>query len=123
MITGGFGFLRQHQMAVYSSRDVTAGPPSFSASQGSLNRMNFRRSVLRYLPIHAIPSSIFFRPTPASASCSPNWITRRATQGGTGEVSEPRRYQLIRQKSQIIDRTFQIAFLDPGVQALDFTFG
>jgi hypothetical protein len=41
----------------------------------------------------------------------------------TGEVREPRLYQLIRQKNQIQDRTFEIEFLDPGVQALDFTFG
>jgi len=42
---------------------------------------------------------------------------------GTGEVREPRLYQLIRQKGQIHDRTFEIEFLDPGVQVPDFTFG
>jgi len=42
---------------------------------------------------------------------------------GTGEIREPRLYQLIRQKGPIVDRTFEIEFLDPGVQALDFTFG
>ena len=42
---------------------------------------------------------------------------------GSGEVREPRLYQLIRQKGPIADRTFEIEFLDPGVQALDFTFG
>jgi thiol-disulfide isomerase/thioredoxin len=42
---------------------------------------------------------------------------------GTGEVREPRLYQLIRQKGHIVDRTLEIEFLDPGVQALDFTFG
>jgi thiol-disulfide isomerase/thioredoxin len=42
---------------------------------------------------------------------------------GTGEVREPRLYQLIRQKSQVKDRTVEIEFLDPGVQAFDFTFG
>ena len=42
---------------------------------------------------------------------------------GTGEVREPRLYQLIRQKSPVEDRTFEIEFLDPGGQALDFTFG
>jgi len=46
-----------------------------------------------------------------------------STPDGTGEVREPRLYQLIRQKGQIKDRTFQIEFLDPGVQAFDFTFG
>jgi thiol-disulfide isomerase/thioredoxin len=48
------------------------------------------------------------------SDCSPD---------GTGEVREPRLYQLIRQKGQIQDRTFEIEFFNPGVQALDFTFG
>jgi thiol-disulfide isomerase/thioredoxin len=42
---------------------------------------------------------------------------------GTGEVREPRLYQLIRQKGHVEDRTFGIEFLDPGVQAYVFTFG
>jgi thiol-disulfide isomerase/thioredoxin len=42
---------------------------------------------------------------------------------GSGEIREPRLYQLIRQKGPILDRTFEIEFLDLGVQALDFTFG
>jgi thiol-disulfide isomerase/thioredoxin len=42
---------------------------------------------------------------------------------GAGEVREPRLYQLIRQKGQREDHTFEIEFLDPGVRALDFTFG
>jgi thiol-disulfide isomerase/thioredoxin len=42
---------------------------------------------------------------------------------GTGEVREPRLYQLIRQKRQVEDRTFEIQFLDPGVHAFSFTFG
>ena len=36
---------------------------------------------------------------------------------GNGMVSEYRLYQLIRQKGDVKDRTFQIEFLDPGVQA------
>ena len=42
---------------------------------------------------------------------------------GNGRVSEHRLYQLIRQKSAIEDRTFEIEFLDPGAQAFAFTFG
>jgi thiol-disulfide isomerase/thioredoxin len=42
---------------------------------------------------------------------------------GSGEIREPRLYQLIRQKGPIVDRTFEIEFLDPDVHALDFTFG
>jgi thiol-disulfide isomerase/thioredoxin len=42
---------------------------------------------------------------------------------GRGTVSEQRTYQLIRQVKPIVDRQFEIEFLDPGVEAFDFTFG
>jgi cytochrome c biogenesis protein CcdA/thiol-disulfide isomerase/thioredoxin len=42
---------------------------------------------------------------------------------GAGTVQEHRLYQLIRQKGAVEDRTFEIEFLDPGVQAFAFTFG
>jgi len=32
-------------------------------------------------------------------------------------------YQLIRQGARVDDRTFEIAFLDPGVREIVFTFG
>ncbi len=46
-----------------------------------------------------------------------------STSNGTGEVREYRLYQLIRQKGQMETCTFEIEFLDPGVQAFSFTFG
>jgi cytochrome c biogenesis protein CcdA/thiol-disulfide isomerase/thioredoxin len=42
---------------------------------------------------------------------------------GAGTVLGHRLYQLIRQKGRVEDRTFEIEFLDPGVQAFAFTFG
>jgi len=42
---------------------------------------------------------------------------------GNGTVVEPRLYQLIRQPKPIVDRRFEIEFLDPGVEAFSFTFG
>jgi cytochrome c biogenesis protein CcdA/thiol-disulfide isomerase/thioredoxin len=42
---------------------------------------------------------------------------------GAGTVQGHRLYQLIRQKGAVEDRTFEIDFLDPGVQAFAFTFG
>ncbi|MBV8515324.1 MAG: cytochrome c biogenesis protein DipZ [Acidobacteria bacterium] len=44
-------------------------------------------------------------------------------ESGAGEVKEYRLYQLVRQKGAVEDRTFEIEFLDPGVQAFAFTFG
>jgi cytochrome c biogenesis protein CcdA/thiol-disulfide isomerase/thioredoxin len=42
---------------------------------------------------------------------------------GNGTVVEHRLYQLIRQKNSTDDHTFEIQFLDPGVQVFSFTFG
>ena len=42
---------------------------------------------------------------------------------GEGTVTEERLYQLVRQDGRIADRTFEVAFLDPGAQAYVFTFG
>jgi hypothetical protein len=42
---------------------------------------------------------------------------------GEGAVSEPRMYQLVRQRTAAGERDFEITFLDPGVRAYVFTFG
>jgi Thioredoxin like C-terminal domain len=40
-----------------------------------------------------------------------------------GVVTEPRPYQLVRQGGSGADHSFEIEFLDPGVETLSFTFG
>jgi thiol-disulfide isomerase/thioredoxin len=42
---------------------------------------------------------------------------------GNGTVTEPRMYQLIRQKKPIVDRQFEIQFLNSGIEVFSFTFG
>ncbi len=42
---------------------------------------------------------------------------------GEGTVTEQRLYQLIRQPSPVVERQFEIEFLDPGVEVFAFTFG
>ena len=42
---------------------------------------------------------------------------------GSGTVREQRLYQLIRQPGPIVDRAFEIDFLDDGVEVFAFTFG
>ena len=44
-------------------------------------------------------------------------------EGGNGAVVEQRLYQLIRQPRPIVDRLFEIEFLDAGVETFAFTFG
>jgi hypothetical protein len=42
---------------------------------------------------------------------------------GHGTLSQQRLYQLIRERESIADRTFEMTFLAPGVEAYVFTFG
>jgi hypothetical protein len=42
---------------------------------------------------------------------------------GEGTVSEARMYQLIRQRGAVAERSFEITFAEPAVQAYVFTFG
>ena len=42
---------------------------------------------------------------------------------GHGTLAQQRLYQLIRERRSITDRTFEITFLAPGVEAYAFTFG
>lgn len=42
---------------------------------------------------------------------------------GNGTLREQRLYQLIRQPKPVVDRLFEIEFLDPGAAAFAFTFG
>jgi cytochrome c biogenesis protein CcdA/thiol-disulfide isomerase/thioredoxin len=44
-------------------------------------------------------------------------------ENGNGTVTGQRLYQLVRQANAVADHTFEIRFLDPGVQAYAFTFG
>jgi thiol-disulfide isomerase/thioredoxin len=42
---------------------------------------------------------------------------------GNGTLTHPRLYQLVRQPGPVSERTFEVTFLDPGVQAYAVTFG
>jgi hypothetical protein len=42
---------------------------------------------------------------------------------GHGVAARPRLYQLVRERGSIIDRTIEINFLAPGIEAYVFTFG
>jgi Thioredoxin like C-terminal domain len=42
---------------------------------------------------------------------------------GNGTATEQRLHQLVRQPGPITDRTFDITFLDPDVEAYAFTLG
>ena len=42
---------------------------------------------------------------------------------GRGTVTEQRLYQLVRQAGPIVERQFEIEFIEPGLEAFAFTFG
>jgi thiol-disulfide isomerase/thioredoxin len=44
-------------------------------------------------------------------------------EGGQGTLVDPRMYQLVRQRGEIAERTFEITFLEAGARAYVFTFG
>lgn len=44
-------------------------------------------------------------------------------QSGNGKMDTPRMYHLIRQHGAIVDRSFEIEFLDPGAELFVLTFG
>jgi thiol-disulfide isomerase/thioredoxin len=46
-----------------------------------------------------------------------------ADEQGNGTLNAPRMYHLLRQPRPILDRDFEIEFLDPGARAFAFTFG
>jgi thiol-disulfide isomerase/thioredoxin len=72
---------------------------------------------------------------PAARGTAPRFVVRLDGQApgnarggdvdgqGQGVVAEQRTYQLIRQQRPIVDRQFEIEFLDAGVEAFCFTFG
>ncbi|HYS70212.1 MAG TPA: hypothetical protein VEM14_08225 [Gemmatimonadaceae bacterium] len=47
----------------------------------------------------------------------------KTDEQGNGTVTEQRLYQLIRQPKPIAERSFEIEFLDSGVEVFAFTFG
>ena len=50
-------------------------------------------------------------------------FVRQTDEQGNGTVTEQRLYQLIRQPKPIAERSFEIGFLDSGVEVFAFTFG
>jgi cytochrome c biogenesis protein CcdA/thiol-disulfide isomerase/thioredoxin len=65
---------------------------------------------------------VHFRVTIDGAAPGPDHGADVASDG-SGIVDSQRLYQLVRQAGDVGDHTFNIEFLDPGVQAYAFTFG
>jgi thiol-disulfide isomerase/thioredoxin len=74
--------------------------------------------VLRSRAGTAIPFRVLVGGQAPGAACGLD-----VDEEGRGTLVQPRLYQLVRQLGSITDRTFEVAFLDAGVEAYVFTFG
>jgi thiol-disulfide isomerase/thioredoxin len=114
--------LRLNQWSV--SGDWTIGSESITLNQAN-GRMAYR--------FHARDLNLVMGPASSGASIRFRILIDGLPPGGAhgidvdeqgyGIISEPRLYQLIRQTRPIVDRQFEIEFLDPGVEAFSVTFG
>ncbi len=106
------------------SGDWTIGGESATLNQkdGSILYRFHARDL--HLVLGPAPSSepVRFRVTIDGAPPGDNHGTDTDAEG-QGAVTGQRLYQLVRQSGAIVDHTFEIRFLDPGVQAFAFTFG
>ena len=80
----------------------------------------FRRLRIRWEIRDDIHEAFLRSPAPSSPR---NGHGIDVNEQGDGTVTEPRLYQLIRQRGDVRDRTFEIAFLEPGGEVYVFTFG
>ena len=118
----GFGHTRFNQWALAGDWTVNRGSAVLNEPGG---RIAYR--------FHARDVHLVMGPSVRGASVRYRVLLDGQTPGdahgvdvdeqGYGTISEQRLYQLIRQPAPIADRQFEIEFLDPGAEALAFTFG
>jgi hypothetical protein len=116
------GRLRRNEWALDGDWTVERGASVLNAAGGSIA---FR--------FHARDVHLVLRPRPPAASVPFRVLLDGEPPGeahgldvdeqGLGTVADPRLYQLIRQQGAIDDRTVEIRFDAPGVEAYVFTFG
>ena len=75
--------------------------------------------------VHAAALSVAAGHLVGMAKAQPPGAAQRSgvEEQGNGTVTQQRLYQLIRQTKPITDRQFEIEFLNPDVEAIEFTFG
>ena len=97
-------------------------PPSSSSPDGRIVYRFHARDLHLVMGPSAAGTSVRFR---VSIDGQPPGAAHGVDvdEGGNGTVVEQRLYQLIRQPKPIVDRPFEIEFLDAGVETFAFTFG
>ena len=114
--------LRLNQWALSGNWTMTKGAVASNAPNGRIAYRFHARDVHLVMGPAAAGSAVRFRvridgKAPGAAHGTD------VDEQGIGTVRAQRLYQLVRQPGTIADRTFEIEFLDPGVEAYAFTFG
>ena len=114
--------LRLNQWALADDWIVTRGAAVSNAADGRIAFRFHARDVHLVMGPPAGVSSVPFR---VLVDGEPPGDARGldVDEQGRGAVAEQRLHQLIREPGSITDRTFEITFLAPGVEAYAFTFG
>ncbi|HUO44309.1 MAG TPA: cytochrome c biogenesis protein DipZ [Burkholderiales bacterium] len=116
------GQLKLNQWGLTGSWNVGAEHATLTAAPGSIAFRFHARDLHLVLGPAAAGRPLRFEVTLDGAPPGADHGMDSDAQG-RGVVSDHRLYQLIRQQGGVRDRTFEIRFLDPGVQAFAFTFG
>jgi len=119
---GAPGTLKLNQWALGGDWTVSPGAAALGKANGRVVYRFHARDVHLVMGPSARGSSVRFRVL-LDGHPPGNAHGDDIDQQGNGTVTEQRLYQLIRQPGPIADRTFEIEFLDPGVEAYAFTFG
>jgi hypothetical protein len=114
--------LGQNQWGLEGKWEVADEHASLTSAPGAIAFRFHARDLHLVLGPGANGKPIRFRVTIDGAAPGANH-GMDTDENGNGVVDGYRLYQLIRQQGAVQDRTFEIQFLDPGVQAFAFTFG
>jgi thiol-disulfide isomerase/thioredoxin len=114
--------LRVNDWALLGNWTVEQGPAILNETEGRIVYRFHARDLNLVMSPGVAGSQVRFRVTIGGQPPAPAHGAD-VDEMGHGTVSEPRTYQLIRQPQPIMDRDFEIEFLDPGVRVFDFTFG
>ncbi len=114
--------LRLNQWALSGDWTVTTGAVALDKPNGRVVYRFHARDLHLVMGPSSRGSSVRFRVL-LDGRPPGNAHGTEVDEQGYGTVTEQRLYQLIRQPQPIADRTFEIEFLDPGVEAYVFTFG
>jgi thioredoxin family protein len=114
--------LRTNEWALSGNWTIAARPAVLNEAHGCIAFRFHARDVNLVMGPARRGSSIRFRLTLDGKAPGAAHGTE-VDDDGQGAASDQRLYQLIRQRGDIDDRTFEIEFLEPGIEAYCFTFG